>query len=852
MRDINITTLQSRMVALDRVTDGKVSSLIGTAIQHVIEFMPTSDVGKRLLPLLGDDLLTACEQLNKGKKNVAATCLKMITTDIVDIALKLDITIDTGSKQWLAKKQQIKEVVYTFISQYAVLVHSEFPNDEISVSFDGITGENTVKKATGLLDVEIAKNIKNGGDGVERIEIAGTNAFVIPHECIQKKTRNGYVVSHTWVPDVLQYYSVPDAPHEQRKLYRIKVKGVEHLCTLEEIEKGSAWSYFPDATGTYGAMNKALLANVVDSLAPVCGATSGYITVGWQKTKKDDREKYVYLLENGYALDGSEYFVLGLSDDIVARGKKQLKELPVPVISLDDATTMFEWIYKASPYGHQMISIASQFRSYLNDILPAYTSFFLYSACEGREASRLGKTTIQLASCNLSFPTNYKDTPHTSFSGTSGSIEKKIAQMQSSNCVIDDLNISPLASEKDVKYIAGVLEMIVRTTANNREARTRLKRNLQLAESNMFRLIPAINGEQIPPVLASLERRMISLAIKPNDVCLDMYKDTWEEVQAKQLLQVGHMALRAIEKARNENDDVVRYELQQYEKQMEKRLKKDVTIKLTTPLSQLCEDMPKVYACLLSAMWMLGKYAFNDTIGVEWCERLYPFVLDALTKQVCRMDGKKIAGEKGSLTSLLHIVRDIIASNGAINGQRYRIVGRKATVSKKEDELAKTATNEVVAPSIYREDGSIIEPAFFGSKASLKSSPIFAYVDVNQDDEYVFYLTEIGYDVLMYKARNMDDYMQFKTKQAIQYALKAEDLLARTGKDRDVVQIRLPGVNNKHHYEIKLSAYFDEDLKVPLPSDKKILDLERKRQEKENAKDSMEDKDIMEIAHSEK
>lgn len=629
MRTIDTSQLQPRMIAL---SDGTIDvpSLFSFSIKSIQQALPSVELGKRLLPFIGDNLLTCLEQMKAGTNDAAPLCLKGITNDVLDYAITMDASIDTTSNKWQACTHDISIVIDNIVLQYSGYVASE--------KLNGSAFSEIPKVKKGILDAAIADTVKRGDTHVERLEIAGTSAVVTEGKCIERFVRGKAVTTHPWCPKVVRYYVIPDAPSNRRKIYIIDVNGSEHECTAEEIENGTAWSHFTNATGTHGAQNKALLANVVDTLATeTCTPISGYVTVGWNTTLDG---KHVYVLEDGRGLDGTAYYVLNTKKETMARGKEHMSILPLEPIALEDVEALWAWIYDASPLGHQQISIAAQFRSYLHNILPAYTTFFLYSANDGREASRLGKTTIQLASCNLSFRTHYKDTPHASFDGTQGSIEKIIAHMQSSNCVIDDLNIAPTSTEKDIKDKASILSMIVRTTANNTEARSRLKRNLEKAESSMFELLPSVNGEILPPILASLERRFISVEIAIGNLLIPMYEQSWEDDMSIRLLKLGHMALRTIEAMRNEDAKSLRYEIDCYEKDMGKKLKSDVIERLGAPLTQLCDGMPNVYACLLSSIWALGRYAFTDEIGQAWSTRLYPFVLDALTKQINRMDGK--------------------------------------------------------------------------------------------------------------------------------------------------------------------------------------------------------------------
>ena len=244
----------------------------------------------------------------------------------------------------------------------------------------------------------------------------------------------------------------------------------------------------------------------------------------------------MYVIEDGRGLDGSLYHVLNTQSLCIEHGKQRMPSLPLSEQSVDESEALWTWMFQASPKGHQALSIAKQFRGYLNDILGAYTTFVICSKQEGRNASRLGKTTIELFSHNLSFRTYYKDPPHASFTGTAGSIEKKIARQQSGNCLIDDLNFPPTARLKDIEDKAHILEMIVRTSANNAEARSRLRKNQQLAESSRFETLPGITGERLPGVLSSLERRMISIFIDVGDISIEHYRDA-ERVKRQPIIK---------------------------------------------------------------------------------------------------------------------------------------------------------------------------------------------------------------------------------------------------------------------------------------------------------------------------
>lgn len=843
MRDLNLSSLQERMQVLDIHKNG-VSSLIGETISKILKLMPSTDIGKRLLPFIGDNLLLISE--HASKKGSLVQYLKMISNDIVDALAEREIVIDENSEKWLNIQMQIKDIAFLYLSEYCKLANVSNENDNSEIPNVG------KKNKKGVMNITIANNIRDGNDGIERVEIAGTKSLVVPGKCIQMKTRGGYIETHPWVPEIVKYYSIPDAPLTMRKLYLIKVNGdKEQLCTLEEIEKGTAWSKFPHATGTNGAQNRSLLANIVETLATKTEIMQGYVTDGWNiRIDKDNNGnetlKKIYVLEDGRGLDGKEYCVPTILNDVIQRGKERLT-LPVEPVSIEQVQELMQWLYMANSQAHGIIAIALQFRNYLTNIQQAYTSFFLYSQpCDNtRDTSRLGKTMLQQASCNLSFPTYHNDSTHGSFSGTPGGIEKLIAQKQSSNCIIDDLQISPVAGIKDVKEVSQQINMVVKTTADNKAARVRLQRNRELAESNYFQVLAFINGEIMPPVLSSLERRMISITIKPGDVNIDMYKDKWDEY-AKILLSIGHMALRAIEIQRNSNDNELKKQIKDYEKRIERQLRIDVKTELNESLSQLCDDMPKVYSCILSGIFMLGTYAFNEHVGNEWSMKLYPFVLQALIKQICKMDGIKTAEDKGSLVSLLHIIRDTIASNGKINGNNYRIVARPNASIIKD-----TAKNkEVGNPDVHREDGTSVNSFYFCGLANYRTTQIFAYIDVNSENEYVMYLTELGYEAIISKAKTLEEYQHLKSKREVQYALKAENLLARTSKDKNYVHVRIPGVSNKSHYEILLSAYLDEPLKVPEKETKSLIDLEQKRQEKQTG-DTSEDSGILDIANSE-
>jgi hypothetical protein len=650
-------------------------------------------------------------------------------------------------------------------------------------------------------DVDISADIAStdppGPD--EMIRVHGvSNVWAVPGRAIFGKDRrtDEPVELFDWCPKVIRHIFIKDASQHDRHVYTLENEGEQADCSDGELNDGSAWSKFSNLTGIVGTKNITVLGNAVKEVARKKGAPEfGYATVGWQKAP-DGRS--VYVIEDGRGLDGSLYHVLNTQSLCIEHGKQRMPHLPLPEQGIDESEALWTWVFEASPEGHQALSIAKQFRAYLNDILEAFTTFVICSKQEGRNASRLGKTTIELFSHNLSFRTYYKDSPHASFTGTSGSIEKKIARQQSGNCLIDDLNFPPTARLKDIEDKAHVLEMIVRTSANNAEARSRLRKNQQLAESSRFETLPGITGEKLPGVLSSLERRMISIFIDVGEIDIDCYRDG-EEENASRLLKLGHMALRTLEKLRTQDNDSVRYDLSQIEKEAEKRLRSGLSEELPRQISQLCDDLPTVYARILAGMRALGLYAYGETIGEKWEDRLYPFVLHFLIEQVNRMEGFIDSSESGSLTSLIHILRDEIATNKPVSNVRYRIADRKSRA----------------CPEIIGSDGDEIERRQWGWPASSNDDEkveysFLAYTDINGNGEYVLYPTENFYTELRKKADQLEEYRQFRTKKAIEEALEAEGWIARRGRDRTDVQVRLPGINEKKHRELKLSLYLDD------------------------------------------
>lgn len=606
-----------------------------------------------------------------------------------------------------------------------------------------------------------------------------------------------------WLPKVTKHYYIADGPQDSTHIYTIEVDGEVQNCTNSELAKGIAWEKFSNLSGSNGRRNTDILAHVVKLMACQVPVTYGYATIGWNKVKNSltGIEQYKYFLEDSRGIDGTEYYVLQTPKSAVKRGLERMPVLPLPAQDVEVSNGLIEWVQTASPNGHQLLSIAKQFRSYLDDIVPCLTTFFVHSRDTGKKASGLGKTTIELFSHNLSFRTTYKDKPHASFTGTSGSVEKIIARQQSGNCLIDDLNIAPTATPKEIESIIHILESTVRTVFNNSDPRSRLTKDQTLARSSEYHVLPGITGEQLPHVLQSIERRMIIIPIAEGDILIEKYKQE-EAIRAEQLLRLGHMALHALEKERNIDPDGLRHDIEQFEKEAERRLEYQVKQRLGREVTQLCRELPSIYARLITGLWALGRYTYSELVGIEWVKVMYPFVVRNLMTQINYMEGQKQAGDKGSVTTLIHLVRDEIASNKRINGQYYRLVDRK---TRKE-------------PDVRLEDGTPLESEHFGWYVADVSGPYtekpeyvtVAYTDHN-GTEYVFYPTEAFYNLLADMAQKRDEYRSLRDVDSVKEAIKSEGWIARRGSDRQaIMNIRLPGIGVKKCLELKLSLYIDD------------------------------------------
>src|SRR6266567_3799796 len=480
-----------------------------------------------------------------------------------------------------------------------------------------------------------------------------TNVAIFEDREIRIENNGKYSPFIPWLPVVTKHYYLPDGPQDSIHIYVIKIDDESCSVTNQELAKGTAWEKFANVSGSNGRRNTDILAHVVKSMARQVPITYGYSSIGWHLVKNDATgvEQYRYFLEDGKGLDGTEYYVLQTSKGIIKRSQERMPVLPMQWQDIEASRELFAWIQEASPNGHQLLSIAKQFRSYLDDIAPCLTTFFVHSRDTGKKASGLGKTTIELFSHNLSFRTSYKDKPHASFTGTSGSVEKIIARQQSGNCLIDDLNISPTSTPKEIQSVIHILESTVRTVFNNSDPRSRLTKDQTLAKSSEYHVLPGITGEQLPHVLQSIERRMIIITMAEGDIIIEKYKQGAEQKRAEQLLRLGHMALRTIEIERNKDADGLRHEIEKFEKEAEYRLDYQVKQRLGRDVTQLCRELPNIYARLVTGIWALGRYAYGESVGTEWVKMVYPHVASCLLSQINYMEGHKRPNDKGSITS---------------------------------------------------------------------------------------------------------------------------------------------------------------------------------------------------------